>query len=66
MLLLAGSLSPRLAASEPNVMSWQAGCAVPANPRLADLVAEARCGELPVAENPDQPQGRQIQLASSC
>jgi pimeloyl-ACP methyl ester carboxylesterase len=67
LLLAIGSWSTSLLASalavEPSLMVWEDRCATPTNPRLAYLIAEARCGQLSVAENPDQPQGRHIQLA---
>jgi pimeloyl-ACP methyl ester carboxylesterase len=69
LLLLMVSLRPWLLATAAvdgagaGAMIWEDRCATPENPRLASLVAEARCGNLSVAEDPNQPQGRHIQLA---
>jgi pimeloyl-ACP methyl ester carboxylesterase len=67
LLLATCGWSPWLLAAAqadaPDSIIWQARCTTPDNPRLAYLIAEARCGYLSVAEDPGQRQGRHIDLA---
>ncbi len=68
LLLATCGWSPWLLAAAqadaPDSITWQARCTTPDNPRLAYLIAEARCGYLSVAEDPGQRQGRHIDLVA--